>query len=314
MNATAQQMVEQHGGGDQLAPVSQVGNRELDQVSPFSSIQKFQDAQRMAQALAATDLVPQQYKGNVANCVLALEVAHRTGSSVLAVMQNLYVVQGRPSWSAQYIIGALNSCGRFDPLNFEVENEPDPLPEKWQDFPMVWRCRAVAKDRKAGELRKGPWVTIAMAHTEGWIQKKGSKWQSLPSLMLMYRAASFFGRLYTPEISLGMTTQEEAWDTITVEPATGEVLSVDQGKPAPETRTAGVAEKVAQTAQGGQQQAGGAAPLFSADELADRVQAAQDGAALDEIEDLARSLPDAGERNAVRAGINKRRQELGLLA
>ena len=55
-------------------------------------------------------------------------------------------------------------------------------------------------------------VTMDMADKEGWTKKNGSKWNTLPALMLRYRAVSFFARLQCPEISLGMYTQEEMYD------------------------------------------------------------------------------------------------------
>ena len=51
-----------------------------------------------------------------------------------------------------------------------------------------------------------------MAKKEGWFQKAGSKWQTMPELMLKYRAAAFFGRLYAPEIMMGMHTEFEIQD------------------------------------------------------------------------------------------------------
>jgi hypothetical protein len=50
-------------------------------------------------ALAQSDLIPQQFRGNLPNCIIALELAQRIGASPLMVMQNLYVVHGKPAWS-----------------------------------------------------------------------------------------------------------------------------------------------------------------------------------------------------------------------
>jgi hypothetical protein len=170
------------------------------------SAEAFELAQRQSKALAESDLVPSQYKGKLANCLVALEVAQRTGASALAVMQSLHVINGRPSWSSQYIIAAINSCGRFAPLRFKLEGSGDTL-----------TCTAWTSD-KSGEVLEGPAVSIAMAKAEGWYQKQGSKWQTMPELMIRYRAAAFFGRLYAPEILLGMRTEEEERDIIDVTP------------------------------------------------------------------------------------------------
>jgi hypothetical protein len=51
-----------------------------------------------------------------------------------------------------------------------------------------------------------------MAKAEGWYNKAGSKWKTMPELMLMYRAAAFFARLYTPDLTMGFKTAEENLD------------------------------------------------------------------------------------------------------
>jgi hypothetical protein len=78
-------------------------------------------------------------------------------------------------------------------------------------------CTAVATELKTGEELRGPEVTMAMAKREGWATKSGSKWQTMPDLMIRYRAAAFWGRLYIPELLVGIQTQEEVLD---IEPVT----------------------------------------------------------------------------------------------
>lgn len=46
------------------------------------------------------------------NCVIALDIALRMGAKPLMVMQNIYVVHGRPAWSAQCLIATLNQSGK----------------------------------------------------------------------------------------------------------------------------------------------------------------------------------------------------------
>jgi hypothetical protein len=65
----------------------------------WNDLQGFELMQRAAKALAASTLVPQQFQGNLPNCLIALEMAQRIGASPLMVMQNLYIVHGRPGWS-----------------------------------------------------------------------------------------------------------------------------------------------------------------------------------------------------------------------
>lgn len=189
----------------------------------FGNVANFETAQRMAKALATSDLVPASYQGNIANCMIAMEMAARTRSSIFAVMQNLHIIKGRPSWSASFIAAAINSCGRFEPIRYEFVGKPGTD---------EYGCYAWTRDKDGNEL-KGPKVTIGMAKKEGWWSKKDkngretSKWQTMPELMMHYRAASFFGRLYAPEILMGMHSAEEMHDMGTVVDAevTGETAS-----------------------------------------------------------------------------------------
>lgn len=166
----------------------------------YGSIQSFEDAQRMSTALAASSLVPDTYQNNKANCMIALEMSQRIGASPMAVMQNLHIIHGRPSWSSQFVIAALNSCGRFSALRFRVSGTGDEE-----------TCVAWATDR-SGEVLEGPPVSIAMAKAEGWFGKSGSKWKTMPQLMLRYRAAKFFGNLYAPDVLMGMHSADEVED------------------------------------------------------------------------------------------------------
>lgn len=179
---------------------NQLTVRHEQQVSLFNDKAAFEHAQRMAQALASSDLVPQTYKGNIANTLIALEMSNRMGASPLAVMQNLNIIHGKPSFGSAFLIATINTCGRFAPLRYKLEGEGDNR-----------QCIAWTTDRN-GEVLEGPAVTITLAKKEGWFNKNGSKWQTMPELMLRYRAAAFFSRLYCPEISMGMQTSEEVWD------------------------------------------------------------------------------------------------------
>jgi hypothetical protein len=173
-------------------------------LNAFGSESAFETAQRMAKALSSSTLVPTSYQGNLANCMIAMELSARIGASVFMVMQSLDIIHGRPSWRANFLIATVNTCGRFTPLRFRFEGKPGTD---------EWGCRAVAKDRASGEELVGTLVTIRLAKSEEWYGRKGSKWPTMPEQMLQYRAASFWVRLYAPELSLGMQTSDEAVDS-----------------------------------------------------------------------------------------------------
>jgi hypothetical protein len=167
----------------------------------FQDSRSFEHMQRVAKAFAMSDLVPERFRSNIGNCVIALELATRMKVGALALMQNLYVVGGEPGWKATFIIAAINSCGKFSPLHFEIIGQGDDL-----------GCIAWATELATGERVESPAVSVKMARAEGWFNRKGSKWQTMPELMLHYRSATIFGRLYAPEILMGLRTVDELED------------------------------------------------------------------------------------------------------
>lgn len=163
----------------------------------------FELAQRKAKVYAASSLVPKEYSGNIGNVIIAQNMAARMGADVLMVMQNLYIVHGKPGWSAQFLIACFNSCGRFSAIKYRIDGKDDD-----------YGCVAYATELSSGEVVEGVRVTIGMAKAEGWATKAGSKWKTMPDLMLRYRAATFLVRCTAPEIGLGYQTVEEIKDTV----------------------------------------------------------------------------------------------------
>lgn len=229
MNATTQQLA------DLKNP--QPAESKMPEITPgFGSLQSFELMQRTAKLLITSTLVPAAYRANdekkgpnpnaLANCVVALNMSHRMNADPLMVMQNLYVVEGRPSWSSQWIIAAINGCGRFSPLRFDIkqlgEKSVDYVSTYWENREKKTKtitekikdkvCVAWAIEKGTGERIESPPVTIEMSVLEGWYSKNGSKWKTMDEVMLRYRTASFFGKLYAPELLMGLQTVEEMQD------------------------------------------------------------------------------------------------------
>lgn len=159
----------------------------------------FELKQREAKLLAASTLVPKHYQDNVADVVVAMNMAGRMKADPLAVMQSLHIIHGKPGWSAQFLIASFNACGRYSSITYEFSDDGT-------------ACVAVTSERETGREIRGPEVSIAMAEAEGWLSKSGSKWKTMPELMLRYRAAAFLIRTTAPEIGLGFYTTEELKD------------------------------------------------------------------------------------------------------
>lgn len=196
------------------------------------TVKQFEVMQRMAQMYTQSTIVPEAYKGNVGNCVIALDMAMRMNINPLMVMQNLYIVKGNPSWSSKFLIATINMSGKYSALRYRKRNLGKVGKVKYNET--VWdavnkrntlvvkefdgtaidniECVAYATELASGEVLESDPITIETAIKEGWYTKSGSKWVTMPSLMLTYRAAAFWQRMYCPEISMGFLTKEEADD------------------------------------------------------------------------------------------------------
>lgn len=168
----------------------------------YSSSDTFVLATQMAKGLAQSTIVPMQFQKNMPNCLIALELANRFHTSPLMIMQNTYIIKGKPSFSSSFLIAMVNASGKYDQeLAFDEKKDSDGKP---------YSC--ICWTMKDGRRIEGMEVTMDMAKAEGWLSKDGSKWKTLQGLMLRYRAAAFFVRLNCPELALGFYTTEEYED------------------------------------------------------------------------------------------------------
>ena len=185
--------------------------RELLLNPAYQAQKTFEMQQRMAQMYVQSTIVPAAYRGNIGNCVIAIDMAQRMQANPLMVMQNLYIVHGNPAWSSKFLISCINMCGRFTPLRYQFCGKKG-TPQ--------YGCRAYAYEKNDKEHKEplcSVFITMEMAEKEGWTKKDGSKWLTMPDQMLIYRAAAFWSRAYAPEISMGFLTKEEVEDAVVLE-------------------------------------------------------------------------------------------------
>lgn len=238
-------------------PMTAPNTTALSSSTGIFQFSSFAETMQAAQILSNSSLVPKDYRcfiptkeygklqydnqGNVigennpnatANCLIALNMANRMGYDPLMIMQNLYIIEGRPAWSSQFIIAAINACGKFSPLRFEIVNHgmtdveytvtqgygKNKTSENVKTQIENVSCVAWAIEKATGERIESAKIDMVMAVKEGWYQKNGSKWQTMPDQMLRYRAAAFFGRIYAPEILMGIYSADEVRDFVDVTP------------------------------------------------------------------------------------------------
>lgn len=178
-----------------------MAQRPATAVSAWTDGKAYNRIAVMAENLAKSDLVPQNYHNNPGNCFLAINFAVKLGMEPLTVMQNLYVVKGKPSWSGQFCMALIRANPGFTNVRVVYTGE------KGTDNR---GCYVTALRTSDGSVVDGTEVTIAMAKAEGWIDNK--KWKTMPEQMLAYRAAAFFARVHCPEALLGIQTVEEVED------------------------------------------------------------------------------------------------------
>lgn len=192
-------------------------NHQVESLNFFNK-EQFETMQRIAMVFVNSELVPDMYriseknpeKKAMANVLIALEMASRIGASPLMVMQNLYIVYGRPGWASKFLIATVNTCGRYDTLQYKMTNLGK---TKFGNVELDnWECIAYTSMKGSDEVLESSPVSIEMSIAEGWYGKNGSKWKTMPRKMLRYRAASFWTNEYAPELSMGMKTADEIED------------------------------------------------------------------------------------------------------
>lgn len=220
-------------------------------VSVFESPADFAHAQRVAMMLNKSPMVPVNFRGdiNLGNTVIAVDIAFRLKMSPLLVMNQIYIVYGKPGFSAQFAIAVMNTSGDFSkvrysrralgklkvPYAYTVKDDDGNKRkstgiEEIEDVEVIaWALEGkgaklpvgvntLEKARAAGlPILEGPPVSLSLAIKDGWYHRSDSKWKSMPDVMLNYRAATFFGRLYAPELMMGLQTVEEIEDVGGVE-------------------------------------------------------------------------------------------------
>ena len=232
------ELAKMNGGGVVVAqptPSSAVVN--------FFDPTQFETMQRVCKMFASSELVPDMYKASkdnpiekaVSNCIIAIEIAQRIGASPLMIMQNMVPIYGKPSWSSKFLVATVNTCGRFNPLQYRFTEKGMLGMVDYTDY--VWdnatrskkpvvkqfdgqkimdiECVAYTTAKGSDQVLESSPVSIRLAIQEGWYTKNGSKWQTMTKQMLMYRAASFWTSAYAPELSMGMRTVEEQQDIYT---------------------------------------------------------------------------------------------------
>lgn len=159
------------------------------------SPQTFEQALTFSNYLADSDMVPKDFKGKPGNCLVAIQWGMEIGLKPLQAMQNIAVINGRPSlWGDAVIALARNS-----PMcEYIVETCTDTV--------------ATCKVKRRGEPEQIRTFSLDDAAKAGLKGKQGP-WAQYPKRMMQMRARAFAIRDVFPDVLKGLPVAEEVMDS-----------------------------------------------------------------------------------------------------
>ncbi len=168
-----------------LAPPS----RHLEMMQRYDILSKFADR------YAKSAVIPAHFQGKPDDVFVVLDWADRHAIDYREALEQAYVIHGKMGLSAKMLIALVNNSGLFrGPLRWELSGAGDGR-----------TATCIGVDRETNrELRAS--CSYKMAKDEGWTRNK--KWESMTDLMLTYRSGAFFQRMYCPQVTMMLSSEE----------------------------------------------------------------------------------------------------------
>jgi hypothetical protein len=153
----------------------------------------FDEAYRMAQVYAASDLVPKDYRGKPANIIVAIQKGAEIGLKPLQALDGIAVINGRAGvWGD--LLWALVRQSR---LVAGVD-------ESFDDATMTAVCKIKRRD---GELVMRTFSQKDAERAGLW--GRDGTWRNYPRRMLQMRARAFAARDAVPDVLKGLAVLDE---------------------------------------------------------------------------------------------------------
>lgn len=167
----------------------------------------FDQVQRVAKMYAASSWIPPHYKGNIADCIVAVSMACTLDVNPVMFLQRTFPVHGRIGFEGQLAIALVNTSGLFKhSLRFKAEGAGDKMKvTAWTTTTDGERVEAHIDMKTLKEWQK-----------VGHFMLKGDD----PEQKLCYMAGLLFARKNCPERLLGMKSAEEIAIDVTPNRAT----------------------------------------------------------------------------------------------
>ncbi|MCZ2496400.1 hypothetical protein GN316_06495 [Xylophilus sp. Kf1] len=158
------------------------------------SPQSFEQAITFSNYLAESDLVPKDFKGKPGNCLIAMQWGSELGLKPLQALQNLAIINGRPSLWGDAVIALV----RGSPLCESVIETDD-------------GHTATCVVKRRGEPQQSRTFSMDDAKAAGLVGKQGP-WSQYPKRMRQMRARAFALRDVFPDVLRGLPVAEEIMD------------------------------------------------------------------------------------------------------
>lgn len=168
-------------------------------------IDSFDEVYRLAKNLALAGLMPRDLRGKAPDVTAIILYGQDLGLSPMQAIQGIYVVEGRPSLSAQLWLALVRRAGHkvavlehsAEKCSVHITRGDDPTQEHTATWTIQDAVNANRVQYRDGKL---------------WARSKEGKplpWELYPKAMLLARAVSECCRFIAPEIALGFYTPDE---------------------------------------------------------------------------------------------------------
>lgn len=161
--------------------------------------QTVSEAMEFSKMLADSSMVPKAFQGRPGDIMVCVQWGAELGLAPLQAMQNISVINGKPSVWGDALIAMVQASPVCDGVEEYFENEGTPNP--------IAVCIAHRKNRKPVTAK----FSVEDAKRAGLWNKQGP-WTQYPKRMLQMRARGFALRDAFPDVLKGMITVEEAQD------------------------------------------------------------------------------------------------------
>ena len=175
--------------------------------------QSFAELVQFAQMAAKSQMVPKDFVGKPENIMLAIQMGSELGLAPMQSLQNISIVNGRPSVWGDALIGLCRQSAHCQDIREWFEGEGDEL-------------TAFCEAQRIGSAPIQQSFSTADAKKAGLWGKQGP-WTQYPRRMLQMRARGFALRDAFPDVLRGLISAEEAADIPRDAPFAGATIEIN---------------------------------------------------------------------------------------